>query len=854
MPTIRAFIQNLIQQKLTKRRCVVVYDPLHIYAELTAELAGPADAPQAVVVTAIPGPTQALLHAWAAWANLGSRPSPGLPLLVYVATAAPQGETAQRADPFWALAASSSAFGCTDDEQYAQLARQCYPDHASKLRELFAAPQPPAFAVLDNLGGGERWPQLSHYLPGKESRAELLRGLLLPSPDTDKRLLATTDWVSEAHRLTEVALGVLPTEHTLPTLRRKLWQLVLMGEFVFDLLCPTPPALLDVVRAAESARDLVLRLADELRRQQATEYLEQARFLADHLNLANYFGPDDDLGERLTFGFEDLNLLGQVLTAVRTNDLAAAAVKLKLQKNSVWRDQGAARWDLTEAGLTLRQEVNAARAYLKAEPPADLPRLVTAYAGPLHLPDAAQRRFEAAVAAYRHSPEALPTATGRPDGASANLEEFIHDCRTQYATLATELQQRLLGAVEVQGWPAAGLLTARELTGQLVQPALQDGRRIAYFLVDALRYELAQEVKTLLTEQGATVHIQPYCAQLPTSTPIGMSALLPHDGHWNLASSPTGKVEPQAGQPLLPVPDASARDKFWEQRFGDRVRVLTQEAWLNASTVPATVRLLVVRSSDLDQAGENQGIAGLGQFPLALRALRRAVLAAGAAGFREIVVATDHGFVLNPTSDGGDAVPVPVGEWPFRKVRSLLGRGPTDTPGTLRFESGQVSIPGPWPHFVVPRSLGAFERGITYAHEGLSLPEVVLPALRVQLPTPEQAPARTRLELRYAKAAITTRQPMITAEAIAGQLYDDAPPVEFRVAVLGPQGQIMGRLGAHSAVVDAVGQLVRLPAGEVVRLPVRMDEEFEGNFTIQALHPDTRVELFRLPLRTEYEV
>lgn len=857
MAHIRTFIQNQIRQKLTKRRCVVVYDPLHLYAELVAELAGPAEAPQAVVVAALPGPTQALLSAWTAWATLGNRPNAGPPLVVYVATAAPQSETARRADPFWALAVAGSAFGCTDDEQYAQLARQCYPDHGSKLTELFTAPQPPAFAVLDNLGGGERWPVLSHYLPGRESRAELLRGLLLPSASTDKRLLAATDWVAEAQRLTEVALGVVPTENTLPTLRRKLWQLVLLGEFVFDLRCPLPPALLGVARAADAARDLVLRLADELRHQQATEYLEQARYLADQFALSSYFGPDDDLGERLTFGFEDLTLLGQVLTALRTNDLPGAQAKLRLQKDSVWRDQGAARWDLAEAGLGLRQAVNAARAYLQTEPPADLSRLVAAYVGPLHLPDAAQRRFEAAVAVYQHSPEALPPALGRPDSAHTNLEELIRDCRTRYAALAAELHQRLLAAVEAQGWPAAGFPAARELTGQLVQPALQAGQRIAYFLVDALRFELAQEVASLLTEQGATVQVQPYCAQLPTSTPIGMSALLPHDGHWTLATGPTGKVEPQAGQPLVPVPDAAARDKFWEQRFGDRVRVLSQDAWLAAPTVPATVRLLVVRSSDLDQAGENRGLGGVGQFPLALRALRRAVLAAGAAGFRDLIIATDHGFVLTPTPDDGALVPEPAGEWPFKKVRSRLGRGSADTPGTVRFDSAQVSIPGPWPHFVVPRSLGAFERGVTYAHEGLSLPEAVLPALRVQLPAPAQQAPRTRLFLTYPKAAVTTRQPILTAEAAGGGNLletDEAPPAEFLLVVLAADGRVVGKLGPHTAVVDVPTQLVRLAVQEKARLPVRLEEEFEGTFTVRALHPDTQVELASLTLQTAYEI
>ncbi|MFC7670891.1 hypothetical protein ACFQT0_28505 [Hymenobacter humi] len=62
------------------------------------ELAGPPEAPTAVVVKALPGPTDALLHAWDAWADLGASP-PGPPLVIYVAVASPQGEAAQRVDP-----------------------------------------------------------------------------------------------------------------------------------------------------------------------------------------------------------------------------------------------------------------------------------------------------------------------------------------------------------------------------------------------------------------------------------------------------------------------------------------------------------------------------------------------------------------------------------------------------------------------------------------------------------------------------------------------------------------------------------------------------------------------------------
>lgn len=856
MAAIRSFIQRQIQQKLSRKRCVVVYDPLQLYEELVSELAGPPDVPTALVVKALPGPTDALLRAWDAWADLGSSP-PGPPLVIYVALASPQGETAQRVDPFWALAVASDTFGHHDYEQYAQLARQHYADYLPQLNELFAAPQPPPFAVLDNLGGGEKWPRLSHYFQGRESRAELLLGLMMPRTESDNRLQASADWLPEAIRLTEVALGAVITENTLPTLRRKLWQLVLLGEFVMDLRCPLPSALASVERAADSARDLVMRLAPELRHQvHSTEYLEQARYLAEQLNLASYFGPHDDLGDRLTFGFEDLTLLGQVLSAIRAGDLPGAAEKLRLQNSSVWRDQGVSRWEVTAAGLTLYQAVATTRAYLQTEPPADLARLIAAYVGPLHAPDAAQRRFEMAVGAYLHSAEApIAAAASRAADGRPDLDTFIVECRALHATLAGELQQRLLTAVEIHGWPATGVLAAREVTSQLVQPTLQQGgRRIAYFLVDALRFELAQELSALLSEQGATVTTQAYCAQLPTSTPIGMSVLLPHDGHWTLAAA-DDKVEPQAGQPYTAVPTAAARDQFWERRFGDRVRVFTQEEWLASPTVPDAVGLLVIRSSDLDQAGENNGLAGLEQFPRALRAIRRAVLAAGAVGFREVVIATDHGFVLQPTPNDGALVPTPPGEWAMKKVRSLLGKGLDDTPGTVRLETKQIGIPGPWPHFVVPRSLGSFTRGRTYAHEGLSLAEVVLPALRVQLPAPNRPVQRTRLFLRYAKAAVTTRQPMITAEAVAGdQLYDESPPVEFRITVLGSEGQVVGQLGSHSTVVDIGSQLVRLPAGELARLPIRLNEAYEGPFIIRASDPDTQVELFSLPLQTQYEL
>jgi hypothetical protein len=52
------------------------------------------------------------------------------------------------------------------------------------------------------------------------------------------------------------------------------------------------------------------------------------------------------------------------------------------------------------------------------------------------------------------------------------------------------------------------------------------GRRVAYILVDALRYELGVALHAQLAETDQA-ELQPACAQLPTVTPVGMASLLP---------------------------------------------------------------------------------------------------------------------------------------------------------------------------------------------------------------------------------------------------------------------------------------------------------------------------------------
>ncbi len=881
MPTFRAFVLDLIRKKLTERRCVVVYDPIGHYHPLAQELTtGPT--PAAVLVEALPGPTAALLLAWRYWADLSLTDGPDKPgLIVYVAASAPTTPEAQLLDPFWALALGGAAFGVADSEQFEQLVYRCYPDHRTAVARVLAEAgvTPPSFALLDAVAQGTdaQWPCLRHALPGVEGRRELLLALLVPAKaDTDAQLEATPGAMAEARALVDLSLGASVTDveaGSVPRLRQSLWQLVLLGEFVSDLRCPLPAALAAVPRATPDATDLVYALAEQLRKRYPEAYQEQAGALATRIGLAPHFTTYDDLGDRLTFGFEDATLLRQVLQATLAQDLEAARTKLALRADSVWRDQRGAGWLVAETGLALLEAVAETNAHLQAEPPRDLSSLLHAYEQRYHRLDQRHRGFEAALLRHEQASENLP---GAPAGAVPELPLLRQHVRAAWAAIAEQLQARLVTYVAQQGWPAAGFGSARNVAADWVLPAVQAGRRVALLLVDALRYELAQELRIALEEQGATVAVEAVCAQLPTITPVGMSALLPHDGTWTLASDATGRVVPVVGREsdATPVAGAAARDAFWARRLGTQVQIFTQTEWLadHPTTVPPLVKLLVVRSSEIDAGGEHAGLSGIEQWPAALRKLRRTALLACEAGFTEIVIATDHGFLLRPALDDGALVPVPPGEYALQKPRVLLGRA-DETSATLRLDAGNVSIPGPWFHYVVPRALGGgFERGRSYAHEGLSLPETVLPVLRVQFGPSRLAVAMPQLILSYGKTVVTTQLFLLTATAQvvapvgkASQLDafgPEAPALEIRLRVLSASGNAVGQVGTHRAVLDPGtaadrAALVSIPAGETLKLPILLDEQvngkrFEGAFAVVALHPDTSVELFRLPLQTDF--
>ena len=107
-------------------------------------------------------------------------------------------------------------------------------------------------------------------------------------------------------------------------------------------------------------------------------------------------------------------------------------------------------------------------------------------------------------------------------------EEPESEPRLQRVRLAHEemLQKMAVGfgqALQGAGWTVPKSLSQTRIYPELVEKA---GARVAYFLVDALRFEMGVELKKLLAG-GEDLVLRPAIAALPTITPVGMAALLP---------------------------------------------------------------------------------------------------------------------------------------------------------------------------------------------------------------------------------------------------------------------------------------------------------------------------------------
>ena len=840
---IADFIRDtLFKPRLKARGCLVVYDVEGRYRDLCESLGTEKTKFVDTATTPLESRTQALQ----ALRSLGKGQTGdgGLDgIVVYVSGNPPKSDEERQRDPFALYTVCGEVFPQDDADEYLNLCLRAKPDHGTAIRQLFAANASPTFAMLDAIGGGSSWPQLKALL-GVESAREILFSLLAPTPQKEAALKLDTNWSQEARDLFAASLGVsLKTKgKTWSTLAEEIWRTLLFSEFVFDLPGELPASLAGVSRSTEEAKTLVEDLCDWLRRdpQSRNRYVERAQAIEKELNLVDACSALQDLGKRDTFPFEERMFFQQAVAALKADNLDAVRAIVGHRSQSVWLSIGESQsqWSIVDAALRLIEHCDDYERQLP-EHVRTQAALLDFYTGSLREVDRVHREFEQAVADVMQE--------------SGPMAEVIQQARSRYRKLAEQLQSVFMRHLETTGWPPEGRLANADTFNKSVAPHLgQAGQRVAYMMVDALRYELGMALERLLAED-APVNLQAAYAQLPTITTVGMASLLPDAGESLFLADEAGGMVPKIGD--IPVTNVSQRMDFMRKRLGARfAEMRLNDFVLSKDKVPVTVDLLVLRSVEIDSQLENDPQETIGLLPKTLSRIRAAVNKLREQGFKQVVIASDHGFYLNAAAVAGDVCAKPSGDWRFvAHDRILLGQGIADD-HNLVMSTDKLHIRGGYPFAAMPKSLAPYSKGLLYFHGGASLQEALVPVLSIKLEKATPEPRNIEIKLTYRSGAkhITTRMPVVEVLWATNDMFEQDRTLEILLEAQTAKGEVVGE--ARGNAVDLATGVIVLRPNERRSVPLRMADEYDGKFVVKALNPTTLVAYQSINLETDYTV
>lgn len=839
--TIAEFIrESILRPRLKQSGCLLVYDADMRYREQCFDLASD----KVRVVDTSESSIDSREAALSALRQVGQPNSPLEGVLVYVPTKRSETDEQKQADPFALYAACGAVFPRDDGDEYLSICLRAKPDHSTEVRKLFVHEAPsPSYEVIDAVGGGASWPQLRTVL-GAESGREILFALLAPNTRQLEALKGQEGWVQEARDFLRatLVLNIKTRGKTWSALADELWRYVLFSEFVFDLPTALPESLKGVPHAPMEARPIVEDVCERLRNDPKSRaaYVERAETIEIELNLADLCRAIEDLGELDTFPFEERTFLRVAIKGIVSGDTDATRLVLSRHKSSVWLGKGEsqAQWELVRSGLCLVEACDDFERQLPDHARTQA-ELIDFYLGSLREADRLQREFEQAVGCFLHQYDLM--------------HEVISQARACYRRLAEKVQGVFVKHVESAGWPPTGRLANADAFDRLVADRLKEsGRKVAYLMVDALRYELGVALEKLLAEDGP-VELQAAYAQLPTITLVGMASLLP-----GARTGLTLALENDALVPKLAgatVGNVSQRMNVLAKRYGDRFsEMLLNDFARGKPKIAETVDLLVLRSTEIDSQLESNPETTLSLIPGTLQLIRVALHKLRGMGFKEAVIVTDHGFFLNAQAEAGDVCVKPQGKWPVNAHdRMMLGDGSSDA-HSLVVSAEKVGVRGDFAQVAIPRSMAPYRAGHLYFHGGASLAEAVVPVLIARLDTTSQSQLRkVVVELSYKSGAkrITTRLPVIDVTLLADDMFSQAMSVDILLEAQDGKGNVVGEPRPGGDVNPATRTVTLMP-GERKQIALRMDDDFRGKFSVKALNPTTLAAYSSLSIETDY--
>ena len=622
----------------------------------------------------------------------------------------------------------------------------------------------------------------------------------------------------ELYKLVNARLGLqIGSDTALGKARHQALRYVLVNEFRSDLGGPSPSALSSISEpGTQDETQRIRTVAGRLRKKHGVAYIALADGIELEFDLANVEIDPATLGAIDTFRFEEQRLLGYAASLVADGNHAKALAVAAGRGRSFWVDGSHfldryAQWEACRLTAELGQRIQEVRPQVqKMAGPAG--RWVRAYSdeGGWYRLDQAQRELEAWLSKMEDEPE-------------ASLEKAVGWVRRNHEILLDEMAKGFTQAQVNSGWSSVDVMPQTAIYRDFVE-----GRsgRMAYFWVDALRYEMGAELVKQL-EGAEEVRLQPALGVLPSITPLGMAALLPGaSGSFSVVEH-KGALAAQIGDQVFP----SVRERL---RYLKAVRPDHKDISLDDLLIWSTARvakklgespLILVRSQHIDAIGESgQELAARQIMDGIIRNLARAVRRLAQLGIEQFVITSDHGYQFGMRKNEDMLLDRPEGQEVDQHRRSWAGRGGQTPVAGVRVSAAELGYQSDL-EFIFPRGVAIFKAGgdRTFHHGGCSLQELVLPVITLRMAAKVSGKVERKVRVTEYPTKLTNRTFGCRVHRMPDLFTQE--PLAARVILLCGQQEV-GHAGmAPGAVFNVTTATVQLLPGAEVSLGMMLIRE-----------------------------
>jgi hypothetical protein len=632
-------------------------------------------------------------------------------------------------------------------------------------------------------------------------------------------------------------------------------------EFVEDLKEPPVMPELQALAGLGPFGKECHRLVTRLRQQEPQKYTELVTEVQDLLVNERTSHHAAALGSIDTFRFEEATIRAAVLGAIERADWASAQTLAteRTPERCFWVKHSLPlqrTWELLRLGANLGQDIVRTQDALKGC--ASLEEAVERYTQELAPIDRGHRLFEQRAHALL-APDL--------DDHDALLEARVA-VRRAYRAWADAGSRVLFDLCRKHGALPDRSLRQRAIYQDVVQPLLDQGGRLAFILVDALRFEMAQALGDDLQKEKYRVSLSPRLAELPTITAVGMNALAPVERDGRLEpvlakGNLTGfrSIEFVVSSPatrLRAISQRSLQDTAEDIELEDFQDLTLTQLKRRLSGKPP---LIAVRSRELDTAGEHN--LHLGSFDHSLALIKSALSLLAQAGVERFVIVSDHGFLLQDLTT--ESIPFGVSKRVPDRRHALLTQ-PSGMPDVLEIPLSDLEYelgPGTGPQYLVLRPDTAVwqtaEKIAPFAHGGNSLQERVIPVLILERPGPRGKTTSKYEVVARAEPGPLGRQKLKIAVRLQAQqsaALSFAVPRQITLAL-----RVPGRPDVSVTLLDATppallgdGRLSVPPNREEATVEFMLEGPDPGKVRIEVYHPDAKEDVAPKTVEEFFEV